>query len=254
MATKFTTGEQVYVPATSLTSPSAHPYALVPRTVLGQTGRKILVDDAPPAGHTTGVASSKVHGTQLGFLVLRVGDFVTEPTLIDPLGKSVLQFLRLLLSDDHVRSYSIRTTGELETLWAADHNLFSHVVVIGHGSPAGLGFIGQTVTGAGLADLLISSAGPSLTPKTFVSLACATGRQAFAGGFSSEEACCRLFVAPFHQVHGAAASNFFQSFLAALLLEGKPAQTAFRASSRGIVSGSHFRLWKQGSLVAGKAK
>lgn len=43
VATKFSTGEQVWVPSTRLSGD--HPYALVTREVLGQEKRSVVVND-----------------------------------------------------------------------------------------------------------------------------------------------------------------------------------------------------------------
>jgi hypothetical protein len=67
------------------------------RKVQGVAGRSIIVDDG--RGDTVKISTRTAHSRSLGFLVLRVGDLITEATLLDPLAKSVLQYLRLLISD-----------------------------------------------------------------------------------------------------------------------------------------------------------
>src|SRR5687767_8985654 len=127
---KFTEGEFVYVPAACLPDPDSQAYALVRRKVLKQAKRSVTVDIGE--GESVSVGSMRVHDRRLGFLVLKVGDFATEDTLLDPLAKSVVQFLRLLLSDSHVRGLSVRTLDELDAFWGSNHNAYSHVVLIGH--------------------------------------------------------------------------------------------------------------------------
>jgi hypothetical protein len=61
----------------------------VKRKVLSQKDRSV-VDDI--GGRTVRIASSKAHSSELGFLALKIEDFATESTLLDPLAKSVLQW------------------------------------------------------------------------------------------------------------------------------------------------------------------
>ncbi|PND54337.1 hypothetical protein CRM90_28405 [Mycobacterium sp. ENV421] len=53
----------------------------------------------------------------LGFVLVRIGDFLTEATLLDPLAKSVLQYLRLMLPDDLITFLKVRTLNELQEWW-----------------------------------------------------------------------------------------------------------------------------------------
>jgi hypothetical protein len=147
MAFKFRQGENVLVPAARLKDPDEQPYALMPRQVLAQTERSVRVDGG--AGGTVETASRLVHSATIGFLVLRVGDLDTEGTLLDPLAKSVLQFLRLLVPDNDVRGVSLRTMPELETHWVTYHAATSHVVLIGHGSETGISFVGEGLVAGG---------------------------------------------------------------------------------------------------------
>jgi hypothetical protein len=217
----------------------------MPRVVLAQQQRKIRVDDG--AGGTVDIASRLVHPASLGFLVLKVGDMSTEATLLDPLARSVLQFLRLLVPDNDVRAVSIRTLLELDVHWAAYHAATSHVVLVGHGSETSITFVGdEPVAGDALARRLENLA-PQSRPKTFVSLACLTGRAGFAKPFS-ENAICRDFIGPFQSVHGAAASQFCQRLLAEHLLDGVEIPFAYARAARGLEGGRRFRRWRNGEL------
>jgi hypothetical protein len=241
----FAVGESVLVPAACLPDPDAQPYALVPRTVLAQVQRKVRVDDG--VGGTVEVASRLVHRATIGFLVLRIGDLSTEVTLLDPLARSVLQFLRLLVPDEDVRSVSLRTLHELDVHWSAYHGATSHVILIGHGSATSISFIdGGAVAGDVLAGRLEQLA-PNTHPKTFVSLACLTGRAGFAKAFSKNPI-CRDFIGPFQSVHGAAASRFCQRLLAEHLLEGVEIPFAYARAAKGLEGGRRFRRWRDGSL------
>ncbi len=126
------------------------------------------VDDDAGAGTTVEIASRLVHSSALGFLVLRVGDLQTETTLLDPLAKSVLQFLRLLIPDNDLRSVTLRTLSELDAHWSGYHGTTSHVLLIGHGSPDSITFVGDgAISGEQLAARLQGLA-PTAAPKTFI--------------------------------------------------------------------------------------
>lgn len=237
---KFVTGENVWVPSTYLSG--EQPFALMDRRVLGHSDRSVVVDDR--GGATVRVSSRVVHHRSLGFLVLRVGDLETETLLLDPLAKSILQFLRLLIPDDAVHALSVRTLAEVKQFWTVKADSISHVVLIGHGSPDAIRFVGSgELTGASLGAIL-TSATPTTRPKTFVSLACSTGQAPFGRGLSASPV-CRDLVAPFRSVHGAAASLFFQTLLTWHLLRGREFVAAARIADQAT-PGSKFRHWRDG--------
>ena len=243
---KFERGDTVYVPASCLPNPN-QPFALVKRKVERLEGRSVVVQQN---GEDVKIASARTHDRRLGFLVVKVGDLSTEDTLLNPLARSVLEFLRLLLPDDHVRRLDVRTTDELEAFWRSGHGAYSHVVLIGHADGSTFGFVNGVRSGAELSSLFGSSSGRAVKPKQFMSLACSTGRAAFAKPFSSHAACGQ-FVGPYEDVHGATASHFCQSYFAGALLQGRASKTAFNKAAE-LTMGSHFRLWRGGKLVAGK--
>jgi hypothetical protein len=242
VTTKFDIGEQVLVPAAKLANPDGQPFALMRREVRAQDQRSVYVDDG--AGGQAKVASRLVHQKTLGFLVLRVGDMATETTLLDPLAKSVLQFLRLLLPDEDVRMLNVRTVEELQSHWTVYHGSTSHVVLVGHGTATSLRFLGSSVSAKSLGTSLTDAA-PTATPKTWISLACLTGRADFGRPFS-ESAVCKDLVAPFRSVHGAAASHFCQSLLTEHILEGLELVHAYKRAAKGVAGGHSFRRWRDG--------
>lgn len=83
-------------------------------------------------------------------------------------------------------------------------------------------------------------------PKVVISLACSTGKTAFARALSKSES-VRELVAPFREAHGAAASLFLQTLLHKHLLMGHEFRTAFRLANGGL-EGTHFRHWRDGEL------
>jgi hypothetical protein len=248
--TKFDVGESVLVPARALSNPNDEPYGLVERKVLAQNERSIRVDDTP--GETIEVASRLVHSSALGFLVLRVGDLRTEPTLLDPLAKSVVQFLRLLVPDYDLQFVRLRTLSELDRHWTLCHGGTSHVILVGHGDNARLSFVDEgEVSGKAFAARL-QTLSPDTPPKTFISLACKTGLAAFGKPFS-ESPICRNFIGPIDEIPAAAASQFCQALLSEHLLDGVEIPWAFRRAGQRVVGGRRFRRWRDGTRYVAPA-
>ncbi|WP_207576330.1 hypothetical protein, partial [Mycolicibacterium confluentis] len=225
------------------------PHALVARQVRRQAdkGRAIIVDDRD--GETIKISSRRVTPGNLGFALIRIGDFETERTLLDPLAKSVMQFLRLMLPDELVTSVSIRTQGELREWWMKNSAAQTHCVLIGHGDPAGIKFLDRDslVTGLELGKALTDAA-PDKSAKSFLSLSCLTGRAAFGNGFSST-GICKEFIGPYHSVHGAAASQYTQTLLAHHLLDGVELLPSHRRANRSTSKNSTFRFYRSGGSL-----
>jgi len=234
---KFSPGQTVWVSSKHLTG--TQPFALMERKVLAVEERSIIVDDS--GGGTVKVSTRTCHSRSLGFLVIRVGDLSTETTLLDPLAKSVLQYLRLLISDTEVRMLHVRTEAEVRAFMTTSGAVFSHVILIGHGTPSSLLALGTQLSGAEVGSMLDEG-----DPKVVISLACSTGKTAFARGLSKSKS-VRELVAPFREAHGAAASLFLQTLLHKHLLMGHEFRTACRLANDGL-EGTHFRHWRGGVL------
>lgn len=234
---KFSVGERVWVSSVHL--PGTQPFALMERKVLSVVDRSITVDDGSDG--VVKVSTRSAHSRSLGFLVLRIGDLATEDTLLDPLAKSVLQYLRLLISDTEIRMLHVRTETEVRAFMASHGAAFSHVLLVGHGTPTSLLAMGVPLSGAEVGSMLDVGA-----PKVVISLACSTGKTAFARQLSSSHS-CREYVAPFREAHGAAASLYLQALLHRHLLMGHEFRTAARLSNQDL-EGTHFRHWRNGVL------
>jgi hypothetical protein len=240
----YAVGDTVLVPSSQLPGGESYPFALHQTTVRETRARSVRVA-AANGEWSDWIATSKCHAT-FGVLVLNIGDNSTEATLLDPLAKSLLQFCRLLADDASVRALKVRSVAELRTVWSVNHAAVSHVIVVGHGSPQGLTF---AVDGLVPPDQLATSLTvPGASPKTFVSLACATGLKSFGGQFS-RSAVCKTFLAPFHSVHGAVASQFAQTFLASQLLGGESTAVAFKHARAKVLMSLSFRLWRRGEMT-----
>jgi hypothetical protein len=239
---KFQENEEVYVPAASLKDPNTLK-ALVRRRVIANVGRSIVVNDYDDKVAT--IASGLVHKGNIGILVLRVGDFSTEDTLLDPLADSLAQFLRLLIDDGDIDNVRVRTLAELEAYWAKQGESRSHVILIAHGSEKSITFVGDgAIGGSELAARLISC-NPLATNRWFISLACKTGRVDFANAFSRSSV-CRDLVAPFQSVHGAAASQFCQALLTLHFLRGHTLPIAYRVAAKEFMTQGTFVRWSNG--------
>lgn len=242
MASLYSVGDTVWVPAAKLGKEDG--FAMRKRVVRAVRGRSVVVD--ADGGATAAIPSSKAHA-DVGVFVLSIGDLATETSLIDPLSKSVLQYLRLLLPDDQVRREQVRTLAELREVWTASHGMASHVVLIAHGAPTSVRFVDPGwVDAATLSDIFDQ---PGVRPKEFLSLACQTGRMAFARPLSLSPS-CSSFLGPFQSVHGALASQYCQSFFTARFLAGSSTKVAYRTAAKGMAVGAHFRLWRQGNYEA----
>lgn len=246
MATHFAVDDKVFVPASRVPGMEGHPFAFY-ETRIAEVGiRKVKVH--LQAGATSEWIGSGLCQKNIGILIFTIGDLETETGLLDPLAKSVLQYCRLLVPDDYLRAYKVRSLAELKSIWQKDQAAYSHVVIVGHGSPEGIKF---SVDGWVKSDVLDTTLKVWGAPKkVFISLCCQTGYKT-AGGKLSEMAICSHFLAPFHSVHGAVASQFAQTFLAFHLLEGESVGVAFRHAREYTPGSTSFRLWENGKLKAG---
>ncbi len=248
---KHPKGSFVYVPTSLLPDGGGSPHALI-RLEVERNSRRSVVVTPPGAVKSHKVASSRVHSSDLGLLVVRIGDMESESGVLDPLAQSIWEFFRLLLPVDQLELLRLRTVHELRTFWAGHHSAYSHLVLIGHGSSDYLPFIDADQGRLSAKEVVELMRVDGLKSKHIVSLACATGRAGFAKPLS-ESAICSHFVAPYQPVHAAAASHFCQTYFTKLLLEGRTTKTAFDAAAGAVVGQAHFRLWAAGRLVAGRS-
>ena len=246
MATNLQIGETVYVPCSRVEGLSSTGVALYRTQVNQVDGKKVKV--AITGGGESGWIGASLLHRDVGILIINVGDFETEHTLLDPLAKSVGQFCRLLVPDDQIRAIRVRSSDELVKFWQREQNAYSHVIWIGHGRENGIKFaVDGWKTSEDLSQLLRVHGAPK---KTYISLCCKTGYKTY-GGSMSKAAICRQFIGPFHSVEGAVASQFCQTFLTSHLLNGKTVGVAFNHARSYVPGSSSFRLWNGGKLKAG---
>ena len=242
--TKFRVGQSVHAPIYQYPGGDQAPFAIARGTVRAVAKRSCDVE-LPYVGIRT-IASSRLH-SDVGVCIIRIGDFKSEQSVMDPICKSILNFLRLLLPDDQVRLVELRTAAELEEFFELCASVYSLWVVVGHGTTKGeLCFTrGKKRPAAELASALAPHAA---APKTFLFLSCNAGLAAFAKPFSSEADLCRTLIAPKGALHSAVASQFAQTFLSYFYLEGRPAGAAFNKANESVPTSTRFRLWRKGAF------
>ena len=236
---KFNRDDLVWVPATKLSGEQE--YALVRKKVLRtkKQGRSIFIEDG--VGNEVEVSSRLAHRGDLGFLLLRVGDLDSELSLLDPLSKSILQFLRLLVQEDLVRLIEVRTSQEIEEFMKSNGAAFTHVILVGHGRSNALKLaFGNWLDVDDFAKMMTAGG----KERIIISLACQTGKPTFGKAMSGVNG-IKEFVAPKGAVHGASASLFVQQFLSLHLLEGREFETATRNASTRVPGGG-FVHWRNG--------
>jgi hypothetical protein len=241
MAKNLAVNDRIFVPASMLNLDDV-PSAFIETEVVEVIGRKVRINFRE-TDHR--IASSKCQ-RNIGLLIICIGDLETEPTLLDPLSKTVTQFCRLLASDDYVRFYKIRSVAELAAIWARGHAAYSHIVLIAHGNGSGVKFAADGWQTAAQLEPHLVIAGAQ--PKHFINLACQAGQAALGKPFS-HLAVCNSYIGSFHSVHGAIASQFLQSFLIHHLLQGETSKVAFRHARERVSGGTSFRLWRNGALI-----
>jgi len=236
-------GEDVFVPTSILNKQVQSPSAFHRSQVLGLEGRSARIDVG--GGDTELVATSKCQ-RNIGIGIIAIGDLASESVLIDPLFKSVLQFARLLSSDDFVFFHRLRSVAELAAIWKLYHANYSHVLIVGHGNGSAMKFaVDGWVSSWDLANVIDVD---GVEEKCFLNLSCELGKAAY-GKWFSELAACNSFIAPFHSVHGAVASHFAQSFLIYHLLHGETRKVAFRHARHGVAGATSFRMWRHGAMI-----
>jgi hypothetical protein len=241
---KFKVGDRVYLPAIVLPEGDRDIFAMRRCDVVAANDRSIQIR-LPDGTASQPIGSSKARHS-LGIALVSIGDFQSEDGLINPLSKSILQFCRLLLPDDHIASVKIRAIGEFGEWWAIHHAAYTHIILIGHGDKTAIYF------GVGGARLPITFgrrlSRHSADPKLFISLCCETGTAPFAKEFSKLPFCQSL-IAPEKSIHGAVASQYLQTFLSLHLLRGQSTKVAFNNSNYLVPGNDKFAMWSAGTKL-----
>lgn len=196
-----------------------------------------------PDGRASDWVSTSFARARIKAAVVTLGDFVSEVLTFDPLAKSILHHLRLLLGPDEAAGVKVRSVEELKRFWYQEQPEISHVVFIGHGDGSNVLFaVDSWISGVDLAAALRVWGAPK---KHFLSLCCKTGMANFARPFS-RAAICEDFVAPFHSVHGAIGVQFYSTYFSAQYLGGSTSKVAYNRATTAVVGGTRFRFWDNG--------
>ncbi len=142
----YVIGESVHIPTSKLGRGDEYPFSMTSATIREISDRSVKVDLRD--GSISNEVPLSVVRKKLGILIIEIGDYKTEETLLTPLKKSILQFARLLLSDDYIMNYTIRTASELKYIWGDKHALISHLILVGHGDANSLLFGEDTIVKA----------------------------------------------------------------------------------------------------------
>jgi len=202
--------------------------------------------ELPGNNQSDWIGTSKLH-RKLGIALISIGDFDSEDGLITPLGKSILQFCRLLLPDDQLATIKVRSIAELSKWWGTNHAAYTHIVLIGHGDSEAIYF---GLGGARKPDAFQKRLGiHKAEEKLIISLCCETGKAPFAKQFSSFDFCSTL-IGPAHSIHGAVGSHFLQTFLSLHLLQGKSVKIAFNNANNLMPGPDRFAIWTDGAKRA----
>lgn len=242
---KFKAGDTVYAPVFRITNDTDGIHAVKKGTVKSVSGRSCTVDLGGSYG-VKSLASALLH-SNVAVCIVRIGDLQSELSLLDPICKSILNFLRLVLPDDQVTLMELRSRGEFEHLFRVNGRAYRHWIIVGHGTSAGeLSFFHNIKVPA---DELAGTIQPHLTePGNFIFLSCHTGKSAFGKRFSQNRRVCGSLIAPTGTLHGAVASQFAQTLLSFHFMEGRTIAVAFNKAAQHIPTATNFRLWQSGEL------
>lgn len=246
----YVLGQSVHIPSSKLGLSDDYPFSMVSTTVREVSGRSVKVDLRD--GNLSEDIPLSLVRKKLGLLILEIGDYKTEETLLTPLKKSILQFTRLLLSDDYIKNYTIRTTEEFKHIWGTVHSVTSHLILVGHGDANSILFGEKTAVRASeFIDLLKTEQNVG-EAKQVISLCCKTGSKTFGGAVSGDPN-VESFIGPTSSVHGANASQFCQSYLAYLFLLGYKSSTAYEYAKASNPGASDFSFWRKTQSFASRA-
>jgi hypothetical protein len=240
---KYKINDKVFVPVERVAAGTSCPFPVVTGIVDSIKGRSVTVN-CPYGIGLQEIASSAVHSASLSVCIIRVGDFQTEASLLDPITKSIRHFLRLLISDDQVSLNYVRSLEEFLDVFNRTSPSFTHYIIVGHGSSSGnlIFSLGEYCSAKKLADSMTT-----MTTNThdFLWLCCHSGDAKFARPLSAAPF-CRNHVGSYRALNGATASHFAQAFFIRHLLQGCSFRIAFKKALAGLPTTDHFRHWMAG--------
>jgi hypothetical protein len=245
MTNKFRVGDIVYVSRSRARLDINAPSALYRSEIVEIRNRSAkikLLEDVSSFIPTSALVK------RLGILVLKIGDFESEDSLLNPLRESLRHYFSLLLSEGEVLYWDVRSLDELSRFWKTqnNHNAITHVILVGHGKSNSIKFGDTWKLSKEINDILNLD---GVFPKQFISLCCETGIANF-GKMFSQLPVCESLIAPFQSIHGSIASQFCQTYFNYLLLQGKTSGVSFKKARDATPNATSFRRWKNGKLIS----
>ncbi len=240
-------GSKVYVPSSKVGLGTSYHSAMVECTFVEKEKRSGYVENIPGIQERKKIDLRLIH-KQLFILIVQIGDFITEESLLDPLYDSIFQYSSLLIMLENIRKVKIRSLAEFVYFWKLFGVLTSHIVLIGHGESGKLIFGDDDKVSAReiIEGMQVkNSAGQSVL---FISLCCKSGKADF-GKIVSRAPLCQAFIGPSEVVHAANASQFYQTLMAYQLLYGRTIQTAYQYARVFTPGVTEFNMWMDGKLV-----
>ena len=243
MAKNLHVGESVYVLRRLFGNNDNAPSSFVYAEITRKENRSIFL--RKPNGEESAPVSGAKALRRLRVLILRIGDLKTEHNLLDPIKESIHQFCKLLLDDEQLRVYGLRTEQELQMIAHEQGDEASHVVLIGHGRKDAIRF-GTNLWMAGN-EISGYFGGEGAPVRHFISLCCNTGHSQFARDFSDEYRDA-TFIAPLGSLDGCIASHFCQTYLSYNLLLGHTDLVSFKKARNNVPNATPFRRWQGGRM------
>jgi hypothetical protein len=266
-------GEQVWLPVTEVRKvhtdfQPGHGGAMIGGKIVGITGRSRLVDVNGLGESNPILVSSRRLRHHAKVLLLRIGDWQTEQTSLNPLADSLKSQLSLLLPPGEVDVEYIRTLAELSSALQLHGNTgaaklqrqaspWGYVVLVGHGrinDPQGMVNPGIKFGSEWHSPTEIADAMKTLGPgrrggfgnAVFVSLCCETGEPDFAKPFS--DALNTTWVGPGDVVHSFEAAGLVQRLFFEHFLSGRDWRVAFKHTRAATKEFSTtIRCWTDGT-------
>lgn len=255
MTQKFEIGDRVYFPVSKIKPKlercDEQKYYMVfhKSEVVDIKDRSIkikLID-----GEISDWLSTKFAHKNIGIMIFNIGDGKSEQSLLNPLSESITQYCKLLVSDDYFVCHKIRTFQELKGFFKQEQGAYTHIILVGHGKKNAIKFVFDEWVHVD--DIISAFNNDGFGEKLFISTCCETGYKDFSSSFSKSKTCTNL-ISPFHEVHGAIASQFTQTFLAFHFLKGETIRTAFKHARDYTPGSANFRLWDNGAILEGMKK
>jgi len=237
---KFSDGDEVHVPASLVGLGKDNPSAMVKCSFVRNEGKKGVVKNIP------GIPDEKeldirLIKKKLGILIIQIGDYSTENSLLEPLQTSITQYTTLLLMPEYIYSEKLRTLQELSIIWKKVCMIISHVIFIGHGKKEGFIFGQETVNTDALIETMAvdNKMGEKIQ---IISLCCYSGKKSIARKISNS-LFCDNFIGPTETVHAANASHFYQSYMIYNMLHGYLPERAYQYARVLTPGVTKFYMW-----------